>query len=111
MDDAEGLGDFLEDVGGFQELVSFVGGADDGAQAGFAFGDSGVADGGGEDTGFEDLFGELKGFRRIAYVDGDDGGFAGLELEAALFQFALEEFGVGPEFFYEFFAVRVNREG
>lgn len=106
MDDAEGLGDFLEDVGGFQELVALVGGADDGAEAGFAFGDSRIADGGGEDTSLEDLFGELKGFRCIAHVNGDDGGFAGLELEAALFQFAFEEFGVGPKFLYESFALR-----
>jgi len=82
-----------------------VGGADDGTEAGFAFGDRGVADGGGEDTGLEDLFGELKGLRGVAYMDGDDRGFARLELEATLFQFALEEFGVGPEFLYQFFAV------
>src|SRR5579862_394796 len=79
-------------------------GADDGPQPGLAFGHGGVAYGGSEHSGVEQLTGKLESFGRVANVDWNDGGFAALELEAALFQLAFEEFCIGPEFLDQLFA-------
>src|ERR1700680_2764702 len=50
---------------------------------------------------FEQLLGELKGFRGIPDVDRNDRGLAHLELKSSLFQLTLKEFSVGPELFHQ----------
>ena len=48
----------------------------DGADAGFAFGDSGEGDAGGHDAGVEERAREVHGASAVADDDGSDGGFA-----------------------------------
>src|ERR1700686_4160407 len=60
---------------------------------------------------FEQLLGKLKGFRGIPNVNGNDWCLTHFELKSPLFQFALEEFGVGPKLFQQLLAFLRIQQG
>src|ERR1700693_4285124 len=106
LHDTQRFADFGERIRGAQQVFAFVRGADDGAQAGFAFRNRGVADRWSEHARIEKLARKLEGFCGFADMNGNDGRVTGLELESAFFQFAFEEFCIGPQFFDQAFAFR-----
>jgi len=74
----------------------------DGADAGFAFRDSGEGDAGGHEARFEEGAAEVHGGATVAEDDGGDGRFAGgggaaSGVEACGGELLLEVGGVGPE--------------
>jgi len=84
-DNAQRSGDFSHDLASAFEFCALVRGGDDGAEAGFAFGDGGEADRGRVDTGVKKFARKFEGFFGFADVDGNDGRLAGAEFEAEFF--------------------------
>ena len=77
---------------------------DDGADAGFAFGDGGEGYAGGHESGCEEGAGEVHREAAVADDDGGDGGFAGgssasAYVEAGVGELLFEVMGVRPEAF------------
>ena len=74
-----------------------MGGGDDGADAGAAFGDGGEADAGGEESVVKERGGEGVGGFGMADEDRGNGRLRAANVEAETDEFGLEVAGVGPE--------------
>ena len=104
--DPQWLRDLGQGISRLEQVFPLVGSTYDGSQTSFTLRYGGIPDGGRKNPGVEKFAGKFEGFCGVTDVDGNDRSFASLELEAALFQLALEELGVGPQLLDEFLAVR-----
>src|SRR6185436_20154816 len=101
---AERLGNLRQDICRLQKLFSFMPGTDNRSQPGLAFGHRRIPHRGRKYPGVEQLARKLECLCRVPDMDWNDRRLAGLELEATLFQLALQKLGIGPQLLHEFFA-------
>src|SRR6266478_8152083 len=99
--DAERLPDFRKCVGRFQELLAFVRRADHRAQSRLALRDRGISHSRRVHSSVKKLCRKFERLRRIPNVNRNDRCLADLELKSSLFQLALEELCIRPQFLHQ----------